>query len=226
VSSGAAASAGTTGGFGLASGFFLVGGFFRAGGLGVAVTLGAAAGWGTAIGLRAILVLRLALGFCAGLGADFATGGAARARPELLRAADAFTERLRDAARGAALDFERRAFGRFRFDCLVLGGFAFAASGRAFAPIIFLGDVSGLRARSFKAACAALALFLACLAIFLPIFANFRARFRTCLAARSACFSALARAAALFDSTLNRWAEAAWVADVAEEEVATAISFL
>jgi hypothetical protein len=195
------------------------------------VTLGAAAGLGAAIGLRATDVLRLALGFCSGLGTDFATGfGAARPRAAVLGAADAFgaaagdfTERRGDVTRGAGLGFARVGLGRFGFDRLLFVGFAFDALGRAFAPTIFLGEVSSLRARSFKAA---LALFLACLAIFLPTFANFRARFSTRLAARSASFSALARTTALFASTLNRWTEADWVADVADEEVATAISFL
>jgi hypothetical protein len=154
----------------------------------LAVGLRAAPGLGAGVGLRATAVFRLTLGFSAGLGTGFTTGFGA--------------------ARGTALDFERRGLGR------------------AFASAIFFGEASGLRARRFKAACADLALFLACLAIFLPTFANFRARFSTCLAARSACFNALARVAALFASTLNRCAEAACRACVADEEVATAISFL
>jgi hypothetical protein len=75
-----------------------------------------------------------------------------------------------------------------------------------------------------RAARASLAFFLACLAIFLLALANFRARLSTALAARSACFTAPARAAAFFASALNRCAAAACLVDVAEGEVATARS--
>jgi len=68
-----------------------------------------------------------------------------------------------------------------------------------------------------SAARASLAFFLACLAIFLLALANFRARLSTALAARSACFTAPARAAAFFASALNRCAAAACLADVADK---------
>jgi hypothetical protein len=107
-------------------------------------------------------------------------------------------------------DFAFLAVGLFGFDILDFDFFDFDPLG------------AGLRARAFRAACAALAFFLACLAAFLVIFANFRARFSTDLATRNACFTASACAAAFFAVALNRCAAAASVAgDAAEGEVAT-----
>jgi hypothetical protein len=121
------------------------------------------------------------------------------------------------------LGLGRLAFDRVAFFCSGLGGLAFG--GFDFDRSGFDGAAPGLRARIFKAAIAALAFFLACLATFLLAFANFRARLSTSLAARSACFTASACAVAFFASALNRCAAAACFADVADDgdegEVAT-----
>jgi len=116
---------------------------------------------------------------------------------------------LRAVAFGGAARRRALVFGRV---ALALGGFGL--------NLDFGFSLDG--SERIRAARASLAFFLACLAIFLLALANFRARLSTALAARTACFTAPARAADFFASALNRCAAAACLADVADKgEVAT-----
>ena len=79
-----------------------------------------------------------------------------------------------------------------------------------------------LRVFFCKAACAAFALFLACLAVFLLALANLRSSFRTALASRTFDFTASACAAVFSASVFNRCAAVTCLARPPEEfEVAT-----
>ncbi len=157
-------------------------------------------------------VLRLRAGLRAAAGLFTTTGLRAAGLPAVGRRATAFGAAVRTLA-GAGFG------GEARRGALDLGGLALDVAGLALAfdgfgvGAFFL--LSGLE--RVRAACAALARFLACLAIFLLAFANFRARLSTSLAARSARFTAPARAAAFFASAFNRCAAAACLADVADK---------
>jgi hypothetical protein len=109
-----------------------------------------------------------------------------------------------------------------RFDAFSFDGVGDDALARTLVPAAALREAAALRPRACRAACAALAFFLACLAAFLLAFANFRARFSALLAARTCFFAASARAAAVVASALSRCAAAAPSVCVSlDREVAT-----
>ena len=156
-----------------------------------AVAGGCARGGAAVAGFGAVLRLHAGLRAVTGLPAAGRRAAAFGVAVRTLAGVD-----FAGSARRGALDFGRLglAFAGFDFDAFLIDGLERA-----------------------RAACASLARFLACLAIFLLAFANFRARLSTSLAARSACFTAPARAAAFFASALNRCAAAACLADVADK---------
>jgi hypothetical protein len=118
---------------------------------------------------------------------------------------------LWDAARGCdafdALGRDSVDFDGLCFDDLCLDAAGTLAP--TFVSAAALREEAALRARACTAACAASAFFFACLAAFLLAFANFRARLRTLLAARTCCFAASARATAVVASAFSRCAATA-----------------
>jgi hypothetical protein len=131
---------------------------------------------------------------------------------------------LRDATRDGD-DFDRLEGDGFGFDRRCFDAVSRGALARAFALAAALVPAF-LRAALADLACtaarAALALFFASLAAFLLAFANFRARLSTFLAARTCCFAAAARVAAVVASAFSRCAATAVFVRVSVDgEVAT-----
>ena len=163
------------------------------------------------------------LGAACGLGAGDRFGAAARLGAARCFRAAAGRTRAAD-RRGAIAGFDTlgagvRRFGDGRFGDLRRDAVA------TFAPAPVFRGAADFRARSGKAALAALAFFLACLAAFLLAFATFRACLSAFLAARTRRFAASACATALLASDSSRCAAAAWVArDESDLDVATSYS--
>jgi hypothetical protein len=185
---GAAGCVVAAGGFGAAGCFGAAVAFGAVGRFGAAVAFGAVGRFGAAVTFGVVGRLRAAVAF----------GAAAGNVAELGR---------RDATRDC------NDFGALERDALGFDGLCFDSVGRGALARTFvlaaLREAAGLRARACSAARAALAFFFACLAAFLLAFANFRARLSTFLAARTCCFAASARAAAVVASVFSRCAATA-----------------
>jgi hypothetical protein len=100
------------------------------------------------------------------------------------------------------------------------GRFAAFLAGTFAATAVFR-TVEACRVGICRVTSAALAFFFACLAALLLAFASFRARFSTFFAARTVCFAASDRAAALSASAPSRCAAAVSFARLSDTDVAT-----
>jgi hypothetical protein len=179
---------------------------------GVAVAFAAAGRLGAAVDFVAAGRFGAAARFA--VAADFGVAGRLAAAARFGVATDFGVARRFDAVPGDVVEprdaaRDRAGFDAFGRDALGFDDLGFDAAGalaRTFVWAAALREAAPLRAPDCSADCAALAFFFACLATFLLAFANFRARLRTLLAARTCCFAASARATAVVASAFSRCA--------------------